>query len=95
MLIALPPHHNQTHWVLFRKHVSPPRAKQTQTSATAALSCHTPRRVLEQLVLDKLTPLDEDQDGVLLKAPKSYFYFQRLSLELHLGFTDLQPFPGS
>ena len=58
------PLHNQTHWVLFLKHISPLIAKQ----ATAALSCQTPRQMLEQLVLEELTLLDEDQDKSLISA---------------------------
>lgn len=62
------PLHNQTHRVLFLQHTSPLIAKQAQTSATAALSCQTPRQMLEQLVLEELTLLDEDQDKSLISA---------------------------
>ena len=58
------PLHNLIHWVLFLKHTSPLIAKQ----ATAALSCQTPRQMLEQLVLEELTLLDEDQDKSLISA---------------------------
>ena len=66
------PLHNQTHRVLFLKHTSPLLATQAQTSATAALSCQTPRRMLEHLVLEELTLLDEDQDKSLISASQDW-----------------------